>query len=166
MNNVTVGGYDPRHSEPYTYYETIAGGLGGRPGLPGLHASHAHMTNTLNTPIEALEHAYPMRVSRYAIRHGSGGKGEFCGGDGVVRELEFLGDAQVTMLSERRKLRPYGLEGGEPGKSGENILVHHNRRRKLPSKFNTHVEAGDRLMISTPGGGGYGAPATGKRKRS
>jgi N-methylhydantoinase B len=156
MNNVTVGGYDPRYDEPYTYYETIAGGTGGRPGLPGLHATHSHMTNTLNTPIEALEHAYPLRVSRYGIRRGSGGKGRFPGGDGVVRELEFLGDAQVTMLSDRRKLRPYGLEGGEPAKRGENFLIHHHRRRQLPSKFNTHVEAGDRLVIATPGGGGYG----------
>jgi N-methylhydantoinase B len=157
MNNVTVGGYDPRYGEAYTYYETIAGGTGGRPGLPGLHATHAHMTNTLNTPIEALEHSYPLRVSRYVIRRGSGGGGKFAGGDGVIRELEFLGDAQVTMLSERRKLRPYGLEGGEAAKSGENILVHDRRRRKLPSKFNLHVTAGDRLIIATPGGGGYGA---------
>jgi N-methylhydantoinase B len=126
------------------------------------------MTNTLNTPIEALEHAYPLRVSRYAIRHGSGGKGKFAGGDGVIRELEFLGDAQVTMLSERRKLRPYGLEGGEPAKSGENILVHQHRRRKLPSKFNRQVEAGDRLIIATPGGGGYGTRETrqGRQSRS
>jgi N-methylhydantoinase B len=156
MNNVTVGGFDPRRGEHYTYYETIAGGMGGRPGLPGLHASHSHMTNTLNTPIEALEHAYPLRITRYSIRHGSGGKGLSPGGDGIIRELEFLDEAQVTMLSERRKLRPYGLEGGEAAKSGENILVHHNRRRKLPSKFNTRVEAGDRLIIATPGGGGYG----------
>ena len=157
MNNVTVGGFDPRYNEPYTYYETIAGGLGGRPGLRGLHASHAHMTNTLNTPIEALEHAYPFRISRYAIRHKSGGQGQFPGGDGIIREMEFLGDAQLTMLSERRKLRPYGLEGGEPAKTGENILVHQNKRRKLPSKFNRRVSAGDRLIIATPGGGGYGA---------
>lgn len=157
MNNVTVGGYDPRNGEHFTYYETIAGGIGGRPGLPGLHASHAHMTNTLNTPIEALEHAYPLRVTRYAIRHHSGGKGKYPGGDGIMREMEFLGAAQVTMLSERRKLRPYGLEGGEPAKRGENTLLHHERRRKLPSKFNMQVEAGDRLMIVTPGGGGYGA---------
>ncbi len=156
MNNVTVGGLDPHTGEPYTYYETIAGGTGGRPGLPGLHATHSHMTNTLNTPIEALEHAYPLRVVRYAIRHGSGGKGQFPGGDGIVRELEFLGEAQVTMLSDRRKFPPYGLAGGEPAKRGENILVRHHRRRKLPSKFNTSVRAGDRLIIATPGGGGYG----------
>jgi N-methylhydantoinase B len=165
MNNVTVGGYDARHGEHYTYYETIAGGMGGRPGLPGLHATHSHMTNTLNTPIEALEHAYPLRVSRYAIRHRSGGKGAFAGGDGIVREVEFLGEAQVTMLSDRRKLRPYGLEGGEAAKSGENILVHHHRRQKLPSKFNRRVEAGDRLIIATPGGGGYGTPQPRQRRR-
>ena len=118
------------------------------------------MTNTLNTPIEALEHAYPLRITRYSIRHRSGGKGRFPGGDGIIRELEFLGESQVTMLSERRKLHPYGLEGGEAAKNGENSLLHHNRRRKLPSKFNLRVEAGDRLTIATPGGGGYGAPPT------
>ena len=157
MNNVIVGGYDPRRGEHYTYYETIGGGFGGRPGLPGLHATHTHMTNTLNTPIEALEYAYPLRVTRYAIRRGSGGKGAFAGGDGIIRELEFLGEAQVTVLSERRKRRPYGLQGGEPGKSGENILLRRQRRRKLPSKFNTRVDTGDHLIIVTPGGGGYGA---------
>ena len=157
MNNVTVGGYDPRHGEHYTYYETIAGGTGGRPGMPGMHATHSHMTNTLNTPIEALEFAYPLRITRYAIRRGSGGKGAQPGGDGIVREMEFVDEAQVTMLSDRRTQRPYGLEGGEPARSGENVLVHHNRRQKLPSKFNRRVEAGDRLIIATPGGGGYGA---------
>jgi N-methylhydantoinase B len=114
------------------------------------------MTNTLNTPIEALEYAYPLRVSRYAIRRRSGGQGAYVGGDGVIRELEFLGDAQVTMLSDRREYPPYGLEGGEPAKTGENLLIRNNRRRKLASKFNMQVEAGDRLVISTPGGGGYG----------
>jgi N-methylhydantoinase B len=157
MNNVTVGGYDPRRGEHYTYYETIAGGTGARPGLPGMHATHSHMTNTLTPPIEALEHAFPFRVTRYAIRHNSGGKGAFAGGDGIIREVEFLGEAQVTMLSDRRTQRPYGLEGGEAAKSGVNTLTHANRRRKLPSKFNTRVAAGDRLTIATPGGGGYGA---------
>ncbi|MGQ4808765.1 Acetophenone carboxylase delta subunit [Candidatus Entotheonellaceae bacterium PAL068K] len=156
MNNVTVGGFDPRQGEHYTYYETIGGGMGGRPGAPGLHATHTHMTNTLNTPIEALEHAYPLRISRYAIRHHSGGQGQFPGGDGIIREIEFLGEAQVTMLSERRKLRPYGLEGGASGKNGENTLVRNRQREKLASKFNRQVAAGDRLVIATPGGGGYG----------
>jgi N-methylhydantoinase B len=157
MNNVTVGGYDPRRGEHYTYYETIAGGTGARPGLAGMHATHSHMTNTLNTPIEALEHAFPFRVTRYAIRRNSGGKGQYPGGDGIIREVEFLGDAQVTMLSDRRKFRPYGLQEGEAAKSGANTLRHRGRRRNLPSKFNMRVEAGDRLSIATPGGGGYGA---------
>jgi N-methylhydantoinase B len=165
MNNVTVGGYDPRRGEHYTYYETIAGGTGGRPGLPGMHATHSHMTNTLNTPIEALEHAFPFRVTRYTIRRNSGGKGEFAGGNGIIRELEFLGEAQVTMLSDRRKSRPYGLEGGESGKSGDNVLVRHTRRRRLPSKFNMRVQAGDRLTIATPGGGGYGTHQPRRRRQ-
>jgi len=102
--------------------------------------------------------AFPLRITQYAIRHASGGQGQYPGGDGIVREIEFLGDAQVTMLSDRRKLQPYGLAGGESAKSGENTLVHRNRRRRLPSTFNMRVEAGDRLRIATPGGGGYGAP--------
>jgi N-methylhydantoinase B len=166
MNNVTVGGFDRRYGQHYTYYETIAGGTGGRPGLPGLHATHSHMTNTLNTPIEALEYAYPLRITRYAIRQRSGGKGAFPGGDGIIREMEFLGDAQVTMLSDRRQGQPYGLEGGEPAKTGENIHIHQNRRRTLPSKFNMQVEAGDRLVIATPGGGGYGVRAPKAEQKS
>ncbi len=160
MNNITIGGYDTRKEGPYTYYETIAGGTGGRPGLPGLHATHAHMTNTLNTPVEALEHAFPFRITRYAIRRNSGGKGRFAGGDGIVREVEFIAEAQVTLLSDRRKSRPYGLVGGEPGKSGETVLRHDGRRKKLPSKFSRRVRPGDRLTIATPGGGGYGPKET------
>ena len=160
MNNITIGGFDARKGEPFTYYETIAGGTGGRPGLPGMHATHAHMTNTLNTPVEALEHAFPFRVTRYAIRRNSGGKGRFAGGDGIVREVEFLADSQVTLLSDRRKSRPYGLQGGGPGKSGETSMRHNERRRKLPSKFSMRVQPGDRLTIATPGGGGYGAKET------
>jgi N-methylhydantoinase B len=156
MNNVTVGGFDHRRGQHYTYYETIAGGTGGRPGLQGMHATHSHMTNTLNTPVEALEYAYPLRVTRYAIRRRSGGRGAYPGGDGIIREMEFLGDAQVTMLSDRRQQQPYGLDGGEPARTGENLYIHQNRRRRLPSKFNMQVEAGDHLVIATPGGGGYG----------
>jgi len=92
------------------------------------------------------------------MRHGSGGPGEFAGGDGIIREIEFLGDAQVAMLSDRRIRQPYGLAGGAPARSGENTLQHGTRRRRLPSKFNMRVEAGDRLRIATPGGGGYGTP--------
>jgi N-methylhydantoinase B/oxoprolinase/acetone carboxylase alpha subunit len=160
MNNITIGGYDARKGGAYTYYETIAGGTGGRPGLPGMHATHAHMTNTLNTPVEALEHAFPFRITRYGIRRNSGGKGRFAGGDGIIREVEFLAEAQVTLLSDRRKSRPYGLQGGEPGKSGETVLRHDNRRKKLPSKFSMRAQPGDRLTIATPGGGGYGPKET------
>jgi len=152
MNNLTLA------AKSFTYYETLGGGQGACPDADGPSAVHVAMSNTLNTPIEALEHAFPFRVTQYSMRHGSGGKGQFPGGDGIIREIEFLGDAQVTMLSDRRKLQPYGLAGGEPAQSGENTLLHHNRRRRLPSKFNTRVEAGDRLRIATPGGGGYGPP--------
>lgn len=117
-----------------------------------MHATHSHMTNTLNTPIEALEYAYPLRVSRYAICRNSGGQGADKGGDGMMREFEFLGDAQVMMLSDRCEYSPCGLEGGAPVKTGENLLIHNQRRRRLPSKFNMQVEAGDRLVIATPGG--------------
>ena len=160
MNNITIGGFDAHKGEPFTYYETIAGGTGGRPGLPGMHATHAHMTNTLNTPVEALEHAFPFRVTRYAIRRNSGGKGRYAGGDGIVREVEFLADSQVTLLSDRRKSRPYGLQGGGEGKNGETTVRRDGRRRKLPAKFSMRVQPGDRLSIATPGGGGYGAKET------
>lgn len=156
MNNVTIGGYDPRKKTPFTYYETIGGGMGARPTLPGIDGIHTHMTNTLNTPIEALEHAYPFRVLRYGIRRGSGGKGKFRGGDGIIREWEMLVDGEVTILSERRKIPPYGLAGGEPGQVGENLLLTKQGPKQLASKVNIHVEQGDILRIATPGGGGYG----------
>ena len=115
MNNLTIGGTDIRTDRQFAYYETVAGGMGARPGLDGIDGIHTHMTNSLNTPAEAMEYAYPMRVRATAIRPGSGGSGRFRGGDGVVREIELLTDAQVTILSDRRKTRPYGLDGGEPG---------------------------------------------------
>ncbi len=118
MSNLTIGGVDPRTGEPFTYYETAAGGMGARPGLDGISGVQTHMTNSLNTPIEALEYAYPFRVRRYAYRDGSGGAGQFRGGDGLIREVELLADAQVTLLADRRKLRPYGLQGGEDGAAG------------------------------------------------
>ena len=108
MSNLTIGGIDPRTGEPFTYYETAAGGMGARPGLDGISGVQTHMTNSLNTPIEALEYAYPFRVRRYAYRDGSGGAGQFRGGDGLIREVELLADAQVTLLADRRKFRPYG----------------------------------------------------------
>jgi N-methylhydantoinase B len=156
MNNLTVGGADPRTETPYAYYETIGGGCGATPFHNGASAVQTHMTNTMNTPIEALEHAYPLKVIRYAIRRGSGGKGRFSGGDGIQRDIEFLAPATVTMISERREIPPYGLSGGNPGSCGENVLVHRGEETRLPGKFTVAVEAGDRLLVSTPGGGGYG----------
>jgi len=158
MNNVTIGGLDPESGGEYTYYETIGGGTGGSSVGKGESAVHSHMTNTLNTPVEALERAYPLRVTKYLIRKGSGGKGKNRGGDGITREYEFLGDAEITILSERREIGPWGLEGGEDGKLGKNVLIRNGREEILPSKVNLKVGKGDRLRIETPGGGGYGRP--------
>ncbi|MEK6410443.1 MAG: hydantoinase B/oxoprolinase family protein [Acidobacteriota bacterium] len=156
MNNLTIGGTDRRTGKPFAYYETVAGGLGARPGLDGIDGIHTHMTNSLNTPAEAMEYAYPMRVLRYSIRRGSGGGGQFRGGDGIVRELELLTDARVTILSDRRKTRPYGLNGGEPGAPGRTVLVTKNGELVLAGKDSVHANAGDRIRIETPGGGGWG----------
>src|SRR5262249_25525477 len=112
MNNFTFGGVDPRTNQPVAYYETVSGGMGSRPAMDGISGVHTHMTNSMNTPVEALEYAYPVRVARYSLRRGSGGAGKHRGGDGVVREVRFLTKAQVTVLSERRKFPPYGLNGG------------------------------------------------------
>jgi N-methylhydantoinase B len=156
MNNLTVGGTDARTGRQFAYYETVAGGMGARPGLDGISAIHTHMTNSLNTPAEAMEYEYPMRVRRYSIRRGSGGGGRFRGGDGVVREIELLTDARVTILSDRRKTRPYGLAGGEPGAAGRTVLIRDGGEQLLESKDSTAAQAGDRIRIETPGGGGYG----------
>ncbi len=156
MSNLTVGGYDPARGRGFSYYETIAGGAGAAPGFPGVSGIHTHMTNTLNTPIEALEAYYPMRVTQYRIRRGSGGKGKFPGGDGLVRELECLVESDVSVLSERRVLAPYGLGGGGPGKPGANSVISGGRRRKLPGKASARLKAGDRIRIETPGGGAWG----------
>jgi N-methylhydantoinase B len=152
MNNLTLGGIDPRTAEPFAYYETIAGGMGARPTADGLDAVHTHMTNSLNTPVEALEHLYPLRVRRYAVRKQSGGAGRHRGGDGIVREFEFLTDTDITLLSDRRARGPYGLEGGEPGKPGENRL----NGQVVSSKGSLRARPGEILTIETPGGGGYG----------
>lgn len=160
MNNLTIGGTDPRTGEEYAYYETIGGGMGARPTADGLDAVHTHMTNSLNTPVEALEHAYPFRVRRYAVRRGSGGRGRFRGGDGIEREVELLGPARVTILSDRRVHPPYGLAGGAPGAVGRNSLgAPDGSERELPGKASVEVEAGSVIRIHTPGGGGYGEPA-------
>ncbi len=157
MNNVLVGGHHPEHHAPYVYYETIAGGMGARPVKDGLDAVQTHMTNTLNTPVEALEFQFPLRVLRYAIRHASGGDGQYRGGDGLERELEFLAPAQVTVISERRRFEPYGLQGGSPGQTGENTLLRHGVEEvRLNAKATVDVEPGDVLRVSTPGGGGWG----------
>jgi N-methylhydantoinase B len=156
MNNLTIGGWDSERGRPFTYYETIAGGMGARPGKDGADAIHTHMTNTLNTPVEALEYAYPLRVQRYEIRRGSGGAGQWRGGDGVRRDVELLADAQVTLLSERRVFAPYGLAGGEPGQLGRNVLLRDGVEQELPGKTTLAARAGDVISIQTPGGGGWG----------
>ena len=158
MNNFTFGGIDPRTNQPVAYYETVSGGMGARPTMDGLSGIHTHMTNSLNTPVEALEHAYPVRVMRYALRRGSGGKGKFRGGDGVIREMKFLTRAQVTVLSDRRDFPPYGLNGGQPGKKGANLVIRKGGTEEtLPSKFTAWVESGDVVSIQSPGGGGWGS---------
>jgi N-methylhydantoinase B len=156
MNNLTIGGWDATRNKEFAYYETVAGGMGARPNADGLSAVHTHMTNSLNTPVEALEYSYPLRVRRYAIRRGSGGRGKQQGGDGVVREIELLTDAQVTLLADRRKIAPYGLAGGEVGQTGEAELLAGRQSKRLPGKFSLAVQAGSRIVIRTPGGGGFG----------
>jgi N-methylhydantoinase B len=157
MNNLTFGGIDPRTGQTVAYYETVCGGMGARPHLDGVSAVHTHMTNSLNTPVEAFEHSYPARILRYGLRRNSGGKGAARGGDGVVREIGFLGRTQVTVLSDRRKFSPYGLEGGDPGKPGQNKIFRADGRiEEMPGKFTAWLEAGDVLSIETPGGGGWG----------
>ena len=158
MNNVTIGGIDHRQGalRPYAYYETIGGGMGALQDQDGTSAIHSHMTNTLNTPAEALEYAYPLRVLRYEVRRGSGGQGQQRGGDGIRRDVQVLGDAQVTLLTERRKQNPYGLNGGQPGIPGQNILVRNGEEIPLPGKGTIDLQDGDIISIRTPGGGGYG----------
>lgn len=158
MNNLTAGGYDPRTQKLFAYYETMGGGMGARPGLDGLSGVHVHMSNTLNTPVEAFEYAYPMRITRYQLRDLSGGEGSSRGGDGLTRELQFEVPTEVTLLSERRHFAPYGLQGGEPGKCGENTLHHAGQDIRLPGKAHFRAVPGDRLTIASPGGGGWGAP--------
>jgi N-methylhydantoinase B len=156
MNNLTIGGIDPRTGKPFAYYETVAGGMGARPVADGLHGVHTHMTNSLNTPVEALEYAYPLRVTRYRYRPRSGGNGKFLGGDGLVREIELLANAQVTLLADRRKFSPYGLAGGSPGALGRTTLVTKDGERELPGKCSIRAQKGDVIRIESPGGGGWG----------
>jgi len=131
--------------------------MGGRPGSDGLDGVHTHMTNSLNTPIEAIEHDLPIVIRRYALREGSGGDGLHRGGEGLVREYEFLSEAEVTVLAERRKMRPWGVGGGAPGATGEDILLRSGGAvERMPGKFRARVAPGDVLIVRTPGGGGWG----------
>jgi N-methylhydantoinase B len=157
MNNLTIGGIDPRTGSPFTYYETIAGGMGARPGKPGVSGVHTHMTNSLNTPAEALEYAYPLRVRSYSLRPDSGGKGKFRGGDGIVREIEVLTDCEVTLLADRRSRGPWGLSGGREGAPGSaSIQRRDGSTEPMSGKFSTRLRKGERISINTPGGGGWG----------
>jgi N-methylhydantoinase B len=156
MTNVTIGGIDPRTHEPYAYYETIAGGSGACPDSNGVPGIHTHMTNSLNTPVETLEYAYPFRVRRYEYRAGSGGHGKYRGGDGLIREIELLGPAQVTLLADRRIFAPYGLAGGSEGAKGRAALIVSGKESVLEGKCNFEAPAGAVLRIETPGGGGWG----------
>ncbi|MCK4836766.1 MAG: hydantoinase B/oxoprolinase family protein [Candidatus Aminicenantes bacterium] len=150
MNNISFGG------KGFTYYETIGGGTGAGPSYHGESGVHSHMTNSLNTPVEALEIDFPLFIEQYSIRRHSGGKGQFNGGDGIIRSYRFLSDGQVSILSERRERPPYALSGGCPGTRGKNILIRDSKRKRLNSKMNITIKKGDILRIETPGGGGFG----------
>lgn len=156
MNNVTIG--DAHGKQPFAYYETLAGGMGASQNSTGESAVHSHMTNTLNTPIEALEYAYPFHVREYAIRSATGGNGRVSGGDGMVREIELKADCETTVLSERRARGAFGQSGGKDGTPGHNMLIREGEKTSLPGKFHIDLKKGDRLRIETPGGGGFGEP--------
>jgi N-methylhydantoinase B len=148
MNNLTLG------TDDWTYYETLGGGQGACPDADGPSAVHVAMSNTLNTPVEALELEFPLRVTEYALRRGSGGAGRHRGGDGVVRELQALEDVRFSLLTERRRHAPPGAEGGEPGARGRNLVD----GTELAPKASGTLRAGQRLRLETPGGGGHGVP--------
>ena len=156
MSNLTIGGVDARTGAVFTYYETTAGGMGASAAGDGLSGVQTHMTNSLNTPVEALEFAYPLRMKRYGYRSGSGGAGMHRGGDGLVKEMEILCDAEVTLLADRRRFRPYGLQGGEEGAAGKAGAAGEGRMQALSGKCSTRMKAGSVLKLETPGGGGWG----------
>lgn len=161
MNNTTVGGIDPRSGATFAYYETVGGGLGAAPQGSGLSGVHSHMSNSLNTPVEALEHAYPFRVTHYGIRRGSGGEGEHNGGDGLRRDIQLLTPGRVTLLTERRIRAPLGTAGGKDGTPGENVLIRNGVEERLPGKVTFEASEGDIISVRSPGGGGWGARAGG-----
>jgi N-methylhydantoinase B/oxoprolinase/acetone carboxylase alpha subunit len=161
MNNLSFGGWDSVRQRPFAYYETIAGGMGASSIGDGISAVHTHMTNSWNTPVEAFEHQYPLRVESYRVRARSGGQGKHRGGDGIVRAFRFLESAEVTLLSDRRERGPWGLKGGRPGKPGVNAIVLGGKDSRLAAKSRFNVRAGDVLKIETPGGGGYGRKPVG-----
>ncbi|MEM3074093.1 MAG: hydantoinase B/oxoprolinase family protein, partial [Nitrososphaerales archaeon] len=158
MSNITIGGLDHRSGLGFAYYETIAGGSGAGADFDGENAIHTHMTNTMNTPVEALEHAYPITIEAYEVRRGSGGKGLHRGGDGVRRIYRIeCEEAALTILSDRNKIRPWGLCGGEAAQAGRCIYVDRfGRSTVVPSKISLRVFRGDRFIVETPGGGGFG----------
>jgi N-methylhydantoinase B len=156
MNNLLIGGHDARHGRAFAYYETLGGGHGAGPHGAGESAMQAHMTNTRNTPVESLEHAYPLRVASLRVRRGSGGAGAHRGGDGIERTLELRSLARVTVISERRARGPWGAEGGAPGAPGFTRVTEGRRTRTLPAKFTASFAAGTRLTLASPGGGGWG----------
>jgi N-methylhydantoinase B len=161
MNNTLLGGTDPRTGEAFTYYETLGGGCGAGPWGAGTSGTHSHMTNTRNTPVEAFELAYPLRVVEYRLRDGSGGEGTHRGGDGIRRVLEVLtDDATASLLTERREHRPWGLAGGGDGATGRNVLVRGGVEEPLPAKVTVALRRHDRIVVETPGGGGHGPPPT------
>jgi N-methylhydantoinase B len=152
MNNLTLG------NERFTYYETLGGGQGACPDSDAPSAVHVTLSNTLTTPAEALEAAYPLRVERHSLRLGSGGGGRYRGGDGVIRELRALENCRLSVISERRRHAPPGAQGGEPGEPGRNFL----NGEELPAKTTRDLAAGDVIRIETPGGGGFGASPRGR----
>ncbi|MGB9233007.1 MAG: hydantoinase B/oxoprolinase family protein [Terriglobales bacterium] len=167
MNNVTIGGIDLRSNDsrsndlstgqPFAYYETVAGGMGARPSKDGVSGVHTHMTNSLNTPAEALENAYPVRLRRYSLRPNSGGRGLHTGGDGIIREIEVLTDAQVTLLADRRTRGPYGLAGASDGAPGRTVVTRlDGSEEEIAGKTSVRLRAGERVRIESPGGGGWG----------
>jgi N-methylhydantoinase B len=159
MNNLSIGGIDPRTGNPFSFYETIGGGSGASKNRHGVSGIHTHMTNTLNTPIESLETEYPLRVLRYTLRKRSGGKGKWNGGDGIIREIEVLAEhCTISLQSERRDSKPWGLQGGESGKNGRNTLAFQGKENSLQSKSTVVAPQGAIIRIETPGGGGWGKP--------